>query len=261
MLAKVCCSSPSPSSSSSGDDGERVHFLPLDNRVYYAAAGIAAWHAVGGTPRMVVPSDLRFPGAYFRSVASMPATLEYIKGTAKQRIAQLGAKHGCHTCGVKNTAQWIGDHMPPLSVVLKSRKSFLPNLLNLIATQKFLPQCNPCSNRQGMAVLYNRRVTVTHACGGAKRLGSCGSLLSLAGHVEHTDIARRVRGALDETVQTLGAQRPHLSPPTAVRDFAQKWFRKRDEVVRKALSSEKDRDSRAVLRAEQKEIRKKKNSL
>eukprot|EP00466_Bigelowiella_natans_P010952 jgi/Bigna1/81486/fgenesh1_pg.81_\ len=154
---------------------DNVHLLPIgEANIYYGVLGLASWWAVGGTLKMALPSDLR-----------------------------LGQKYGCHTCGYKKAATFIGDHMPPVSVVLKSRKEFLRNMLNLAVTQRFYPQCEPCSNRQGLAVLRNRATYVTHKCGGLKLL-KCGGLISAAQSVESSQIGRSLRNGLDSGASFIG---------------------------------------------------------
>mmetsp|Transcript_8898 Transcript_8898/g.13285 ORF Transcript_8898/g.13285 Transcript_8898/m.13285 type:complete len:324 (+) Transcript_8898:27-998(+) len=185
----------------------------------YALLGILAWVVLGGSMRMVMPSDLRFPGAYAQRLGSLPATLEYIQGTAKTKLQELGARYGCHTCGVRNAATWVGDHMPPVSKVLENRRNFLQSALNLIVTQRFFPQCMTCSNQQGPAVFNDKKKLITHACGGLK-LVQCGSMLSLTRRVE--DNNKNIRSTLSDW----------STSAVKARERAKRWIRDKEKEAK-----------------------------
>ncbi|GAB5361852.1 hypothetical protein AAMO2058_000748300 [Amorphochlora amoebiformis] len=240
-----------------------VHMLPLRDREYYAILGIITWYALGGRLRMVLPSDLRFPGAFARRTGSLPATLEYIQGTAKKKLQDLGKKYGCHTCGIQNPIKFYGDHMPPLSNVLKNRKNFLENVFNLAITQRFFPQCGTCSNQQGPAVFMNRRKLIKHSCGGPKLL-QCGALLSLTQTVENSQIGKKFRETVDNGFRTLGgaASIPrNWRKNSGALGTARKWFSVREKAVRRALNSDAPWGARWRLSEEVSDIRHKKSSL
>ena len=56
-------------------------------------------------------------------------------------LNDLGKLHGCHTCGTRREASYIGDHMPPNNMVQAGQP------------QRLFPQCATCSSLQGAQVL------------------------------------------------------------------------------------------------------------
>ena len=131
-----------------------------------------------GTFRIVVPSNVLYPGAFYKS--SMPC-IDYSKQiTVNQRrkINVIGRKYGCHSCGLlyptlmtlyqpwrKNI--YFADHSPPIAI---------SHLYNDFVTGKLdgqlIPQCSHCSYLQASCVkqilkdttnFKNKKCFVTHA--------------------------------------------------------------------------------------------------
>ena len=88
---------------------------------------------VGSSPRRVLPSHSNHTGAF--AYESLPAGIKYKTPREARVIDRIGFQRGCHSCGSRREATFVGDHQPP--------KSFnKPNM-------RFYPHCTACSNTQG----------------------------------------------------------------------------------------------------------------
>jgi len=132
---------------------------------------------LAGSFRAVVPSNVLYPGAFYKS--SIPC-IDYSKQiTASQRreINVIGRKYGCHSCGLLYPALmaicqpwrktiYFADHSPPIAI---------SHLYNEFATGKLegklIPQCPNCSYLQANCVkeilknktnFKNKKCFVTH---------------------------------------------------------------------------------------------------
>jgi hypothetical protein len=99
------------------------------------------------------PSSLAAEGAFAWAAASLPAGEGYASTPQREALQRFGRLAGCHSCGTRFAAQYVGDHVPPLSVA--SRR---PRLLSAVLGRpafRFYPQCRACSAQQ--AATMNRR--------------------------------------------------------------------------------------------------------
>eukprot|EP00042_Codosiga_hollandica_P029083 m.157714 g.157714 ORF g.157714 m.157714 type:complete len:284 (-) comp52970_c0_seq1:101-952(-) len=127
--------------------------------VVCVGGSIALFRLAGGRFRALLPSCLYKPGAFAWRKASIPANgAEYITNTGKYGDVKIGStglyahgyKYGCHSCGRKNVANFIGDHMPPNKYAKAGQ------------AQRLYPQCTTCSSLQSIAVRTDRGRLVTH---------------------------------------------------------------------------------------------------
>ena len=122
------------------------------NRERLLTAGVAlgVFVAVGGRFRAVAPSSLWHPGAFARG--SVPARgAAYAGSSQKEALNDFGRRTGCHSCGDRRAAPYIGDHMPPNSLVRAGE------------SQRFYPHCKRCSNAQGGSLSSRKHRVITHA--------------------------------------------------------------------------------------------------
>ena len=138
-----------------------------------AVIGAVAFRLFGGRLRALLPSDLARPGAY--AMQSVPAAgADYASDAVKRQLHTIYGKHGCHTCGTKKSPMTvIADHMPP-NVLVYGRGYKNPDTVRgpleqlslwfkgVTTQQRFYPQCQPCSNAQGKALLKGVRVLKMH---------------------------------------------------------------------------------------------------
>ncbi|KAL9962377.1 hypothetical protein ACROYT_G031473 [Oculina patagonica] len=123
----------------------------------YGFASLVVFKLLGGKFRSVLPSNLIHPGAFARSY--IPAKGQnYASNAVKQKLGSLGKKYGCHTCGKRWRASFVGDHMPPNKLVRKGQQ------------QRFYPQCTSCSNLQGAALSSMSRQLRVKTHGSSLRL-------------------------------------------------------------------------------------------
>jgi len=143
--------------------------------------GALAYKALGGRFRTMLPSDVRYPGAFAKE--SIPANGKaYANEVQRKSILSLYRRYGCHHCGSKRGSP-IGDHMPPNKsthggvdgslgpvnwqepneVVYRVLRK-LPGGGNRFPPprQRYYPQCESCSSKQSYALRANKRVVVMH---------------------------------------------------------------------------------------------------
>eukprot|EP00051_Salpingoeca_urceolata_P023925 m.412516 g.412516 ORF g.412516 m.412516 type:complete len:302 (+) comp20170_c2_seq6:1288-2193(+) len=133
----------------------------------HAFSGMAVFLLFGGRFFAVAPSHVCFTGAYAKQWASLPARgASYATTTQKRTLRGLARRAGCHSCGVRRTAHWVADHMPPNAVVQqveqRQQSTVIRRLLAYVfrpsrQPQRFYPQCRPCSQQQA-AVLAKAAV-------------------------------------------------------------------------------------------------------
>ena len=129
--------------------------------------GLLAFKLGGGRFWAIAPSSYTNLGSFARiRGASLPATEQYASAAQRATLERMGRLWGCHTCGsrrlfatkmklpgMKSSALFVGDHMPPKSVAKQINARWYNRLPILRHTSKvtfrFYPQCTPCSNRQG----------------------------------------------------------------------------------------------------------------
>lgn len=112
--------------------------------------GVAAFLLLGGRALSFTPSSVVAVGAFGRKCIGGDAS--YASLAQRSKIAKLGRRFGCHTCG-KRLGSFIADHQPPLEII--RRRSWWKALAK--ARYKYYPQCTVCSNRQA-AVLRSKRL-------------------------------------------------------------------------------------------------------
>jgi hypothetical protein len=128
-----------------------------DNMIRDCLVGGTIFFLLGGRFRSVLASDLCYLGAYARREFSLPATLDYATAAERMKIQIFGKRQGCHSCGTRKSETFIADHQPPIAIV-KRETSSSPLFRKIFPmTQRFFPQCLPCSQRQGQSLLTNPR--------------------------------------------------------------------------------------------------------
>ena len=88
------------------------------------------------------------PGPYFREGIPARGPERNFRREEHDRVNELLARHGCHTCGTRVSGTPSGravlDHQPPTRYNPLGRRQYL------------LPQCLACSRRQGGWIKHNR---------------------------------------------------------------------------------------------------------
>lgn len=112
--------------------------------------------------KVFTPSNVKGLGAFHSPAASLPAGLDYAKPGEKATLNLLGRLRGCHSCGTRAPASFIGDHMPPKKEVIIANQALWRRLTGLHVKQRFYPQCPDCSQIQSRAVRMGRAVPITH---------------------------------------------------------------------------------------------------
>ncbi|GMH37679.1 hypothetical protein BSKO_05552 [Bryopsis sp. KO-2023] len=144
-----------------------------------AFVGMVACKLLGGRFRTVMPSDVKFPGAFANKsiVVKGPKAGEY-----QRKENQLNFKQsGCHHCGTR-FGRIIADHQPPnkqYTAMKKSAEAF-ENMSERfgagryfraawgflieesLPSQRLFPQCGGCSKIQANAVRNNKKILVMH---------------------------------------------------------------------------------------------------
>ncbi|KAG5182211.1 hypothetical protein JKP88DRAFT_199443 [Tribonema minus] len=126
------------------------------------AFGLALFKCLGGTFGGIAPSLIDNLGAFSRFKASLPATLLYATTEERGVINALGETYGCHSCGRRAGAKYNADHMPPLKYVKKANARLWRRVTGLTVTQRFYPQCKPCSDIQAQVVRADGRFVKYH---------------------------------------------------------------------------------------------------
>ena len=146
--------------------------FPLLNGRYFAATTPSSYISLGSFSRGAGGS---IPTAAVNGVD------KYASPLGRSRILSLGEKYGCHTCGTRRLLRSYGpssilpsmssssssgvgaasasafpplptfhaDHMPPSSIVRSVNSRLWRRVSGMYLTQRFYPQCTPCSNAQG----------------------------------------------------------------------------------------------------------------
>ena len=135
----------------------QMHFErpTADDVVRASICGLTAYAVLGGRLTSLSPSNLSSVGAFGRRSASLQASRSYATDAQRRQLADLGRRFGCHTCGVKQSFQWIADHQPPQKIAALRDARWWKRLpfLGAPTSQRFFPQCAPCSQKQAAAVL------------------------------------------------------------------------------------------------------------
>jgi len=165
----------------------------MEQALMDALVGMSAFKVLGGQFRRIMPSDLRYPGAFAKG--SMPTTRSakddstaYLQhGPTRVHLEKMLIKDGCHSCG-KRGGGLHADHMPPNKlykeakaqaerrasqphrVYLNKAAGKLPKPLRDRARelmiglfdsappgQHFYPHCTSCSNKQGQLLANGSR--------------------------------------------------------------------------------------------------------
>lgn len=120
--------------------------------------GVAAFLLLGGRTLSFTPSSIIAVGAFGRSCLN--GNVKYAILSQRKKIANLGRRFGCHTCG-KRGGSFVADHQPPLEVI--KNRSWLLSLVH--PKYKYYPQCHGCSSKQASVLRWNKRnhdARVTH---------------------------------------------------------------------------------------------------
>ena len=125
----------------------------------HAAASVCAYKLLRGRFSSLLPSDLRFPGAFSLRVASLPATLVYAEKAERASIQAFGRLLGCHSCGglrhgwlskrlrsaEAQSGVFIADHMPTVKAAKRLSEKWWWRAMALPPpTQRFYAQCLAC---------------------------------------------------------------------------------------------------------------------
>ena len=149
---------------------------PYHDALFAAVIGAALYCALGGRWMSIAPSDVRSFGAFARpNVGSLPATMSYATEAQRAKIAAMGRRFGCHTCGVRRPragglgSPFIADHQPPIKIARAANRRLWRRITGWEVRQQFLPQCASCSQVQAAAVKnlkstgFDGRVVAHHA--------------------------------------------------------------------------------------------------
>ncbi|XP_071804163.1 uncharacterized protein [Asterias amurensis] len=126
----------------------------LESTLMYGATSSLIFKCLGGRFSSVLPSNLLHPGAFARE--GLSASFNYASNKQKRSLRVVGKKYGCHTCGRRRlkTKDFVADHQPPLAVIrerLMTRKTWYDVIFRRrLRELKFYPQCNTCSDTQGV---------------------------------------------------------------------------------------------------------------
>lgn len=146
--------------------GGQMHFErpTADDVVRASICGLTAYAILGGRLTSLSPSNLSSVGAFGRRAASLPASRIYATDAQRRQLADMGRRFGCHTCGVKRSFQWIADHQPPQKIAALRDARWWKRLpfLGAPTSQRFFPQCAPCSQKQAAAVRVLAGRSVLH---------------------------------------------------------------------------------------------------
>ena len=151
-LATVCVGAVAASCAGGGQF--QFEQPTIDDALRAAACGVTAYAILGGRPTSLAPSHLASVGAFGRRKASLAASRNYATDAQRKQLAALGRRFGCHTCGVKSSIKWIADHQPPQKIAALRDARWWKRLpfLGAPTSQRFYPQCAPCSQKQSAAV-------------------------------------------------------------------------------------------------------------
>jgi len=133
---------------------------------------------LAGSFRVVVPSNILYPGAFYKSGTPCIDYSKQITASQRREINVIGRKYGCHTCGLLyptlmtivqpgRKTIYFADHSPPIAI---------SHLYNEFSTGKLegklIPQCPNCSYLQAGCVkeilkdktnFKNKKCFVSHA--------------------------------------------------------------------------------------------------
>jgi len=142
---------------------------PVNHDVAAALTGVVL-HAGLGRGRFwaLSPSSLASTGAFAWVAASLPANENYATTSQRENLLRLGRRYGCHTCGTRFASQYIGDHVPPLS--LAARRSWLAKWVHGPVKFRFHPQCKGCCSSQASAMARAAGGATGRAAAGARVL-------------------------------------------------------------------------------------------
>lgn len=144
--------------SSGGGTDSKSKVLPISFKVrdliYSAGLGVVVYRVLGGRFTSVLPSHYWTPGAFAHEW--LPAQMAYAGATERQLIQEIGSKRGCHSCG-RFTSKYISDHQPPNAILKKQLDQVSPSN---VPGQRFYPQCEPCSKKQGRSLLDGSPLTL-----------------------------------------------------------------------------------------------------
>ena len=136
------------------EERQRYHYTPPRHftTLRICTLGLVAFKLLGGRFWAIAPSSYTHLGSYAR--ASLPATDNYATAAQRARLERLGRIFGCHTCGSRRlwsrqTANFVGDHMPPKAVAEQLNKRWYRRWFGRPVQFRFYPQCVSCSNKQG----------------------------------------------------------------------------------------------------------------
>ncbi|KAJ9528422.1 hypothetical protein QJQ45_020299 [Haematococcus lacustris] len=142
-----------------------------------AVVGLCMFKVCKGEYRRLMPSDLRHPGALAFNSLPVPVSTRseapvYARGNKRSDLEAMFLRDGCHSCGTRK-GRPIGDHQPPTRIFVQmqaeasaaaaSQQQLHPlvqqgikmaqGLLGMdgpgTSRQRYFPQCQSCSSRQG----------------------------------------------------------------------------------------------------------------
>ncbi|KAJ7568849.1 hypothetical protein O6H91_01G050300 [Diphasiastrum complanatum] len=123
-----------------------------------AIFGMIAFKMLGGKFCSLLPSDLRYPGAFAK--ASLPANGRGYAGELTRNVMRaLYKQFGCHHCGRK-TGKSISDHIPP-NLMVHGNTKYLRSF-RAVKSQRFYPQCEICIKLQSSALKHGHNPLVLH---------------------------------------------------------------------------------------------------
>jgi hypothetical protein len=192
--------------------------------------GVLTYKAVFRTRySSISPSSYTARGSFARVGIPAPPNFDYATPSQRARIERLGRVFGCHTCGSRMIGsaavpRFHADHIPPVSVARQLNDRWYRRWLGLRVKQRFYPQCQNCSNRQGGLLskavnaghrnlcaagggaeghFHGRRLRIGHLTGGAVAVLSVGG----RGDGDAADLVRssreRVRSIQDALLMFL----------------------------------------------------------
>lgn len=117
------------------------------------------WYSAGfWSPlfRCLAPSEIIHEGSFAHGNGWLPADSDhYVNEGQRILIYHFAKKYGCHHCGLIkrdcDNVKFHGDHIPVTKHVKHGIRSIVAG------KQKFYPQCESCSNHQGIYVAKNKR--------------------------------------------------------------------------------------------------------